>query len=80
VPDIHVLTSSQEPADPDNNIVLTETERSGQQKEYTVTVFIDRNPVSVGGPFASMDEAIRQASEEARHYDLDPIYLRRERL
>jgi hypothetical protein len=80
VPDVRELTSGENPEDPDNNIVLTEVERPGQETEYTVTVLIDRSAVSVGGPFTSLDEAIRQASEAARHYDLEPVYLRRERM
>jgi hypothetical protein len=79
VPDLHQLTSGQEPEDRDNNIVLTEVERPGHPTEYTVTVLIDRSAVSVGGPFTSLDEAVRQASEAARHYALEPVYLRRER-
>jgi hypothetical protein len=80
VPDVRELTSGENPEDPDNNIVLTEVERPGQGAEYTVTVLIDRSAVSVGGPFMSLDEAVRQASEAARHYDLEPVYLRRERM
>jgi len=78
MPDLHVLTSGQQPADPDNNIIMTEVVRPGSEKEYTITVLIDRKPVSVGGPFVSLDEAFQEAAEEARHYALTPIYLRRE--
>ena len=80
MPDVRELTSGQEPEDRANNITLMEVERPGQPTEYTVTVLIDRSAVSVGGPFTSRDEAIRQASEAARRYDLEPVYLRRERM
>jgi hypothetical protein len=78
MPDLHVLTSGQQPTDQDNNIVLTETVRPGRETEYTVTVLIDGKPVSVGGPFLALDDAVDQAKEEAQHYALNPIYLRRE--
>lgn len=78
MPDLHVLTSSQQPADPNNNVTLTEVARPGLQKEYTLTVLISGKPVSVEGPFVSLDEAVRQAGEASRHYELKPIYLVRE--
>jgi hypothetical protein len=78
MPDLHVLTSDQKPMDNDNNIVLTEVVRPGRGIEYTVTVLIDGIPVAVSGPFLTMDEAVDQASDQARHYALDPIYFRSE--
>jgi hypothetical protein len=80
VTDVRKLTSGENPQDPNNNVVLTEVERPGQEPEFTVTVLIDRSAVSVGGPFTSLEEAIRQASEAAQHYNLEPVYLRRERM
>jgi hypothetical protein len=78
MPDLHVLTFDQKPMDNDNNIVLTEVVRPGRGIEYTVTVLIDGIPVAVSGPFLTMDEAVDQASDQARHYALDPIYFRSE--
>jgi hypothetical protein len=78
MPDLHVLTSDQQPLDQDNNIVLTEVVRPGRDTEYTVTVLIDGKPVSVGGPFLDLDDAVGQANEQARHYSLEPIYLKRD--
>jgi hypothetical protein len=46
--------------------------------EYTVTVFVDGTAIAVSGPFLTLDEAVDQASGQARHYELDPIYFRRE--
>jgi hypothetical protein len=80
MPDLRVLTSDQQPVDQDNNIVLTEVVRSEGATEYTVTVLIDGKPVSVGGPFLDLEDAVDQANEEARHYALDPIYLKREQV
>jgi hypothetical protein len=77
---VRELISDESPEDPDNNVILTGVERPGQETEYTVTVLIDRSAVSVGGPFTSLDEAIRQASKAAQHYALEPVYLRRERM
>jgi hypothetical protein len=78
MPDLHVLTSDQQPMDRDNYIVLTEVVRPGRETEYTVTVLIDSTPVSVGGPFLALNDAVDQANEQAKHYALDPIYVRRE--
>ena len=78
MPDLHVLTSDQKPRDKDNNIVLTEVVRPGRGMEYTVTVLIDGTAIAVSGPFLTLDEAVDQASGQARHYELDPIYFRRE--
>jgi hypothetical protein len=78
MPDLHVLTSDQQPKDRDNNIVLTEVVRPGRETEYTVTVLIDSTPVSVGGPFLALNDAVDQANEQAKHYALAPIYVRRE--
>jgi hypothetical protein len=78
MPDLHVLTSEQKPMDPDNNIVLTEVVRPSRGAEYTVTVLIDGAAIAVSGPFLTLDEAISQANEQARHYALDPVYFRRE--
>jgi hypothetical protein len=78
MPDLYVLTSDQQPMDRDNYIVLTEVVRPGRETEYTVTVLIDGTPVSVGGPFLALNDAVDQANEQAKHYALDPIYLRRE--
>ena len=78
MPDLHVLTSDQKPKDHDNNIVLTEVVRPGRGMGYTVTVSIDGTPVAVSGPFLTLDDAVNQANAQARHYELDPIYLRRE--
>ena len=46
--------------------------------EYTVTVLIDGTAITVSGPFLTLDEAVDQANEQARHYAVDPIYFRRE--
>ena len=78
MPDLHVLTSDQNPMDRDNNIVLTEVVRPRRGTEYTVTVLIDGTAIAVSGPFLTLDEAVSQADEQARHYVLDPIYFRRE--
>jgi hypothetical protein len=76
MPDLHVLTSDQQPMDRDNNVVMTEVVRPGRETEYTVTVLIDGTPVSVGGPFLALADAVDQANQQARHYALDPIYVR----
>ena len=78
MPDLHVLTSDQQPSDHANNIVLTEVVRPGRGTEYTVTVLIDGTAIAVSGPFLTLDEAVDQANEQARHYALDPVYFRRE--
>ena len=78
MPDLHVLTSDQKPMDPDNNIVLTEVVRPGRGMEYTVAVLIDGTAIAVSGPFLTLDEAVDQANDQARHYALDPIYFRKE--
>ena len=78
MPDLHTLTSDQQPSDQDNNIVLTEVVRPGRGMEYTVTVLIDGTAIAVSGPFLTLDEAVSQANKQARHYALDPVYFRRE--
>ncbi|MPR07341.1 hypothetical protein [Microvirga tunisiensis] len=78
MPDLHVLTSNQQPMDQDNNIVLTEVVRPGRGMEYTVTVSIDGTAIAVSGPFLTLDDAVDQANDQAKHYALDPIYFRRE--
>jgi hypothetical protein len=75
--DLQVLTSDQKPIDQDN-IVLTEVVRPGRGMEYTVTVLMDGTAIAVTGPFLTLDEAVDQANEQARHYAVDPIYFRRE--
>jgi hypothetical protein len=75
---LNALASNLEPKDRDNNIVLTEVVRPEGEMEYTVTVSIDGAPVAVSGPFLTLDEAVEQASAQARHYELEPIYFRRE--
>jgi hypothetical protein len=78
MPDLRVLDVGEGPADPDNNIVLTEISRPGGVREYTLTITIDGKPLSTAGPFLNRDEAVDQALSEAAHYALDPIYLWRE--
>jgi hypothetical protein len=78
MPNLRVLTSDHQPIDQDNHIVLTEVVRPGSETEYTVTVLIAGKPVSVGGPYLDLEDAVGQANEEARHYALNPIYLKRE--
>jgi hypothetical protein len=70
MPDLHVLTSDQKPIDQNNNIVLTEVVRPGRGMEYTVTVLIDGTAIAVSGPFLTLDEAVDQANEQARHASL----------
>jgi hypothetical protein len=48
--------------------------------EYTLTVLIDGTPVAVSGLFLNLDEAVDQANDQARHYELDPIYIEKSRL
>ena len=78
MPDLHLLTPDQNPEDHDNNIILTEVGRPGHGMEYTVTVLIDGTAIAVSGPFLTLDAAVDQANEHARHYALEPIYFRRE--
>jgi hypothetical protein len=78
LPDLRVLDAGTSPADPDNNIVLTEVTRAGGVLEYMLTVTIDGTPLSTSGPILDREEAVSQAAREARHYALNPIYVRRE--
>jgi hypothetical protein len=78
MPDLYVLEPDQYPADRRNHVLLTEVVRPSGGVEYTFTVLIDGNPLSVGGPFEALDVAVAQAKAEADHYALEPIYLRRE--
>jgi len=73
-----VLDAGSSPADLDNNIVLTEVTRVGGVREYTLTVTIDGTPLSTSGPIRDREEAVSQAAHEARHYALNPIYVRQE--
>jgi hypothetical protein len=66
------------PISQDNNIVLTEVVRPGPRTDHTVTVLIDGTAIAVSEPFLTLDEAVDQADEQAKHYGLDPIYFRRE--
>jgi hypothetical protein len=78
MPDLRVLGARESPSDPDNNIVLTEVTRSRGLQEYTLTVTIDGKALSTAGPFQDREEAVEQASAEASHYALEPIYVRQE--
>jgi len=80
MPDLKCLTSDQKPTDQDNNIVSTEVVRPGRGTEYTVTELIDGTAIGVSGPFLTLDEAVEQANEQAKHYALDPVYFRREQV
>ncbi|WP_201839345.1 hypothetical protein [Microvirga zambiensis] len=75
---LQILTSDEHPEDRDNNITLTEVVRSGDEIEYMVTVLIDGTAIAVSGPFASRDEAVAQANGQSAHYELEPIYFRRD--
>jgi hypothetical protein len=75
---VQVLQPGQQPGDASNHIVLTEVDRPGGVKEYTITVLIDGKPVSTAGPFARMEDAIDQASSDADRYALEPIYVSHE--
>jgi hypothetical protein len=78
MPELHVLDAGESPADPENNIVVTEVIRAPGNPEYMLTVTIDGAPVVTAGPFPDRDTAVDQANEEAEHYALHPIYFRQE--
>ncbi|WP_114948509.1 hypothetical protein [Microvirga calopogonii] len=78
-PGLHVLMPDEVPEDQDNNITLAEVVRPEHTMEFTVTVLIDGTAIAVSGPFASMEEAVDQANDLSQHYQLEPIYIRRER-
>lgn len=77
-PGLRVLMPDEVPEDQDNTTTLAEVVRPERAMEFTVTVLIDGTAIAVSGPFASMEEAIGQANDLSKHYQLEPIYITRE--
>ena len=78
-PGVHILMPDEVPEDQSNNITLAELVQPERAMEFMVTVLIDGTAIAVSGPFASMEEAVDQANDLSKHYQLGPIYVRRER-
>ena len=77
-PGLHILLPDEVPEVQSNNITLSEVVQAERAMEFMVTVLIDGTSIAVSGTFASMEEAVDQASDLSKHCQLEPIYIRRE--
>jgi ATP-dependent Clp protease adapter protein ClpS len=77
-PGLHILMPNEVLEDQSNNITVAEVVQPERAMEFMVTVFIDGTAIAVSGPFASLEEAVDQANDLSKHYQLEPIYVRRE--
>ncbi|WP_201841854.1 hypothetical protein [Microvirga zambiensis] len=77
-PGLHILMPDEVPEDQSNNITLAEVVQPERALEFMVTVLIDGTAVAVSGPFASIEEAVDQTNDLSKHYQLEPVYVRRE--
>ncbi|WP_201839431.1 hypothetical protein [Microvirga zambiensis] len=79
-PGLRILMPDEVPEDQDSNITLAEVVLPERAMEFMVMVLIDGTAIAAGGPLSTMEEAVGQANDFSKQYELEPIYIRREQV